>query len=136
MNCADCGRPNRPDSRFCLGCGATLSLRCEGCQRPLPPIIGLATKATVVGVATAVVMLLIDALFFESVSLPGISSAVNLPIPVRVVLPVYAAVTEETIYWLGIMTGVVSYSMRNRSSDNRNDFSISLRSVTSINVPS
>ena len=52
-------------------------------------------------------MLLIDALFFESVSLPGIRSAVNLPIPVRVVLPVYAAVTEETIYRLGIMTGVV-----------------------------
>jgi class 3 adenylate cyclase len=36
MICASCSRQNRPDSRFCLGCGAALGLSCGGCGRDLP----------------------------------------------------------------------------------------------------
>ncbi|MBW2420818.1 MAG: protein kinase [Deltaproteobacteria bacterium] len=37
MSCPHCGRDNRADSRFCLGCGAQLALACAGCGRELPP---------------------------------------------------------------------------------------------------
>jgi len=33
MTCASCGRTNRHDSRFCIGCGAALAARCPACGR-------------------------------------------------------------------------------------------------------
>ncbi len=40
MTCASCGRDNRADSRFCLGCGASLARGCPSCGRELPPDAG------------------------------------------------------------------------------------------------
>jgi class 3 adenylate cyclase len=40
MSCSRCGRENRADSRFCLGCGGPLALACVGCGRELPPDAG------------------------------------------------------------------------------------------------
>lgn len=37
MVCGNCARENRPDSRFCAGCGTSLSLRCSSCDRELQP---------------------------------------------------------------------------------------------------
>ena len=34
--CPACHRENRPDARFCVGCGAPLERRCEACDRALP----------------------------------------------------------------------------------------------------
>ncbi|MEE8557673.1 MAG: adenylate/guanylate cyclase domain-containing protein [Myxococcota bacterium] len=36
MSCTHCDRENRPDSRFCLGCGRPLASACSGCGRELP----------------------------------------------------------------------------------------------------
>ncbi len=33
MTCASCGRTNRDDSRFCVGCGTALVARCPACGR-------------------------------------------------------------------------------------------------------
>lgn len=33
MTCASCGRTNRDDSRFCVGCGTALIARCPACGR-------------------------------------------------------------------------------------------------------
>jgi len=33
MTCATCGRTNRDDSRFCVGCGTALVARCPACGR-------------------------------------------------------------------------------------------------------
>jgi class 3 adenylate cyclase/tetratricopeptide (TPR) repeat protein len=35
--CPACERENRPDSRFCLGCGVPLARSCAACGRELPP---------------------------------------------------------------------------------------------------
>ena len=37
MECSECGRTNRADSRFCDACGHTLVLRCGACDRELNP---------------------------------------------------------------------------------------------------
>ncbi|HYD10718.1 MAG TPA: adenylate/guanylate cyclase domain-containing protein, partial [Acidimicrobiales bacterium] len=37
MDCGGCGRGNRDESAFCLGCGAKLALACPTCGRELPP---------------------------------------------------------------------------------------------------
>lgn len=37
MVCGNCARENRPDSRFCAGCGSALSKRCGACHRELQP---------------------------------------------------------------------------------------------------
>ena len=37
MICGNCARENRPDSRFCAGCGNALSTRCAACDRELQP---------------------------------------------------------------------------------------------------
>jgi class 3 adenylate cyclase/tetratricopeptide (TPR) repeat protein len=34
--CPACHRENRPDARFCMGCGTPIERRCDGCDRPLP----------------------------------------------------------------------------------------------------
>jgi membrane protease YdiL (CAAX protease family) len=52
-------------------------------------------------------MLLVDSLVFGGVSLPRIRSTATLPLWMRAIIPVYAAVTEEAIYRLGAMTLVV-----------------------------
>src|SRR5262245_10531655 len=31
MDCANCGRPNRPGARFCAGCGQPMAARCPAC---------------------------------------------------------------------------------------------------------
>ncbi|MDX1982972.1 MAG: zinc ribbon domain-containing protein, partial [Bryobacteraceae bacterium] len=31
MSCSSCGRVNRAESRFCVGCGKALVPRCPGC---------------------------------------------------------------------------------------------------------
>ena len=36
LSCRECGRDNRADSSFCLGCGAALSNACPSCGRELP----------------------------------------------------------------------------------------------------
>ena len=37
MVCGNCARENRPDSRFCAGCGSALNTRCAACDRELQP---------------------------------------------------------------------------------------------------
>ena len=37
MDCGNCGRTNRGDSRFCDACGTKLVLRCGSCDRELNP---------------------------------------------------------------------------------------------------
>ncbi|MBS3783229.1 MAG: AAA family ATPase [Anaerolineae bacterium] len=37
MRCPTCGAENRDDARFCIHCGARLSLICPACGRQLPP---------------------------------------------------------------------------------------------------
>src|SRR5262245_52189778 len=37
MDCASCGRANRPSARFCAGCGAALVPRCSACGAEAPP---------------------------------------------------------------------------------------------------
>jgi hypothetical protein len=37
MNCLRCQTDNPPDARYCLNCGAVLSLRCSNCKAELAP---------------------------------------------------------------------------------------------------
>jgi membrane protease YdiL (CAAX protease family) len=53
------------------------------------------------------VILTIDRLFFAGVGLARIRSFGTLPLWLRAIVPVYAAVSEEVIYRLGVMTVVV-----------------------------
>lgn len=40
MNCAGCGRTNREESRFCVGCGKSLAPCCPACGREREPDAG------------------------------------------------------------------------------------------------
>jgi len=40
VNCNNCGRESRADSKFCLGCGGSLANTCPNCERELPPDAG------------------------------------------------------------------------------------------------
>jgi hypothetical protein len=40
VNCNACGRENRADSKFCLGCGGAFANACPSCQRELPADAG------------------------------------------------------------------------------------------------
>src|SRR4051794_35937863 len=37
MACLACGLENRPEARFCNGCGAALAVRCASCGQVNPP---------------------------------------------------------------------------------------------------
>ena len=37
MLCGNCGTANQPGAKFCLECGAEMSLECANCGSPLPP---------------------------------------------------------------------------------------------------
>src|SRR5262249_20028076 len=37
MTCASCGRANRPNNRFCSGCGTPLTPRCPACGTEAEP---------------------------------------------------------------------------------------------------
>jgi hypothetical protein len=76
-------------------------------RRPVPPFGRLAAFALVVGVVTASLVLLMDTLAFSGVSLPRIRAIGGLPLWMRATVPVYAAVAEELLYRLGVMTIVV-----------------------------
>jgi hypothetical protein len=75
--------------------------------RPTPPFARVAAYSLLVGAGTACLMLLMDHILFAGVSLPRIRSTATLPLWLRAIIPVYAAVTEEIIYRLGVMTVVV-----------------------------
>ncbi len=76
----------------------------------MTPVARVAIYSLAIGVAITGTMLLLDQFLFAGVSLPRIRSSADLPLWMRALLPVYAAVTEEIIYRLGIMTLVVWFA--------------------------
>jgi hypothetical protein len=77
------------------------------CRQPMPPFARVAFYSLSLGIATACLILLMDRLLFAGVSMPRIRAVGALPLWMRAIIPVYAAVTEELLYRLGIMTIVV-----------------------------
>jgi len=73
----------------------------------MPPLGRVAVYSILLGAGFACLMLLMDNLLFAGSGLPRIRSTASLPLWMRAIIPVYAAVTEEVIYRLGIMTVVV-----------------------------
>jgi hypothetical protein len=76
-------------------------------RRPIPPFAGTALGSFAVGIGTACLVLAMDRLLFAGASLPRIRSIGALPLWMRSIVPLYAAVTEEVVYRLGLMTMVV-----------------------------